>query len=130
MRSSLNSMLVMDKLEEASSALQQTPPSVEKAKTSLTDGIASIETRQKHIRIADRSEFGWTSVEKYVEDELADGEDDKKRIQRAEFRAGKMCKSTKGAKKIRKGPPLRVKGLRMLVLRLEECLLPVEPCLS
>ena len=42
MRSSSNSMLVMDKLEEASSALQQTPPAVEKAKTSLTDGIASI----------------------------------------------------------------------------------------
>ena len=42
-------------------------------------------------------------MEEYVEDELADGEDDKKRIQRAEFRAGKKRKSTKGAKN-KKGP--------------------------
>ena len=33
-----------------------------------------------------------------IEDELADGEDDEKRIQRADFRAGKKLKSVKGAK--------------------------------
>ena len=51
---------VMDKMEEATctSAQLQTTPVVEKAKISLTEGIASIKTRQKHIRIADRSEFG------------------------------------------------------------------------
>ena len=48
----------MDKMEEATSAQLQTTPVVEKAKISLTEGIASIKTRQKHIRIADRSEFG------------------------------------------------------------------------
>ena len=81
---------IMDKMEDATSALQQTPPAVEKAKTSLAEGMASIKARQKHniIRIADRSEFGWAAVEEYVEDELADGEDDEKRIQRADFRAG------------------------------------------
>ena len=89
---------VMDKMEDATSALQQTPPAVEKAKTSLAEGMASIKSRQKRIRIADRSEFGWAAVEEYVEDELADGEDDEKRIQRADFRAGKELKSAKGAK--------------------------------
>ena len=49
---------VIDKMEEATSAQLQTTPVVEKAKISLTEGIASIKTRQKHIRIADRSEFG------------------------------------------------------------------------
>ena len=89
---------IMDKMEDATSALQQTPPAVEKAKTSLAEGMASIKARQKHIRIADRSEFDWAAVEEYVEDELADGEDDEKRIQRADFRAGKKLKSAKGAK--------------------------------
>ena len=36
-------------------------------------------------------------MEEYVKDELADGEE-KKRIQRTEFRAGKKLKSVKGAK--------------------------------
>ena len=54
--------------------------------------MTSLKTRQKHIRIADRSEYGWAAVEGYVEDELADGEDDKKRIQRVAFRAGKLSR--------------------------------------
>ena len=75
MKSNSNSTLytVMDKMEEATAALQQTPPAVEKAKTSLEEGMISFKTRQKHIRIADRSEYGWAAVEEYVEDELADG---------------------------------------------------------
>ena len=47
---------IMDKMEDATSALQQTPPAVEKAKTSLAEGMASIKSRQKYTRIADRSE--------------------------------------------------------------------------
>ena len=39
------------------------------------------------IRIADRSEFGWVTVEEYEEDELADNSDDEKRLFRAEQRA-------------------------------------------
>lgn len=42
-------------------------------------------------------------MEEYVEDEFADGEDDEKRIQRADFRAGKKLKSAKGVKH-NKGP--------------------------
>ena len=84
----------MDKVEEVTAALQQTPPAVEKAKISLE----GIKTRHKPIRIVDRSEYGWAAVEEYVEGELADGEDDEKRIQRADFRAGKKLKSVKGAK--------------------------------
>ena len=54
--------------------------------------MTSLKTRQNHIRIADRSENGWAAVEEYVEDELADGEEDKKRIQRADFIKG--CEKT------------------------------------
>ena len=58
--------------------MQQTPSAVEKAKTSLEE------------------------VEEYVEDELADGEDDEKRIQRVDFRAGKSLSLSRELK-IRRG---------------------------
>ena len=93
---------VMDKREEAIAGLQQTPPAVEKAKT-RGRYMTSLKTRQKHIRIADRSEYGWAAVEECVKDELADGEE-KKRIQRTDFRAGKKLKSAKKAKN-KKGSP-------------------------
>ena len=38
-------------------------------------------TRQKHIKIADRSNFGWGTVAHYQEDPLASGPDDEKEIE-------------------------------------------------
>ena len=35
-----------------------------------------IYTRQKMIKLADKSEFGWATVQEYVSDELADAEAD------------------------------------------------------
>ena len=49
--------------------------------------MTSFKSRQQHTTIADKSEFGWPAVKEYVEDELADGEVDKKRIHRADYRA-------------------------------------------
>ena len=63
-------------------------------------------------------------MEKYIEDELADGEDDEKRIQRADFRAGKKLKSVKGAKNKKGSGPRSGKKPRhaiiYIVSRLEE----------
>ena len=42
-------------------------------------------SRQKAIRIADRSEYGWATVEEYEEDELAANSNDGKRLFRAEM---------------------------------------------
>ena len=84
--------------------------------------MAYLKTRQKHIRIADKSEYGWAAVEEYVEDELVDGEDDKKRIQRADFRAGKKLSLSRELK-IRKGLAFTISLARnpsMLMPRLEE----------
>ena len=54
---------VRDKLvDSVSSALSQTPPAVEKAKALIKEGEKLIEVRQKHIKIADRSEYGWATV--------------------------------------------------------------------
>ena len=60
--------------------------------------MTSLKIRQKHNRIADRLEYDWAAMEEYVEDELTNGEDDEKRIQRADFRAGKKLKYAKVAK--------------------------------
>ena len=76
---------------EAHSALDEQPVAVEKAKQLLEEGEKLINERQKHIKIVDRSDNGWATVE-YVEDELADNEDDK-RLLRADARAGKKLKS-------------------------------------
>ena len=63
---------VCDKLvDSVTSALDQTPPAIEKAKTLIKEGEKLIDVRQKHIKIADRSEYGWATVAEYEEDELS-----------------------------------------------------------
>ena len=86
---------VKDKIEAANRCLSAIPPAVEKAKEALQEGEQLITARQKLIRIADRSEFGWTTVTEYEEDELADGSGDEKRLYKAELRAGRKVKSMK-----------------------------------
>ena len=112
----------MDKMEEATAALQRTSLALEKAKTSLEEGMTSLKIRQKHIRIADRSEYGWAAVEEYVEDELADGEDDEKRIQRAGL--GKTLSLSRELKRLALSP---ARNLSMLVPMLEDCLPLIGP---
>ena len=92
------------KLTEARSALDETPPAVEKAKTAIEEGEKLISDRQKHIRIADRSENGWVTVEEYVDDELADNSDDEKRLLRADARASRKLKSAQKARFVTKKP--------------------------
>ena len=90
------------KVTDAATALCETPRAVEKTKTLLEEGEKLILDRQKHIRIADRSENGWATLDKYVEDELADGSDDEKRLSRADARAGKKLKAQKSGRGMRK----------------------------
>ena len=45
---------------------------IPKAKEELNKGISLINIRQKIIKLADKSEFGWATVQEYVSDELAD----------------------------------------------------------
>ena len=63
----------MDKLDYAEAALQKAPggTAVDKAKALIAEGNALLKFRQKLVRIADRSEYGWAAVEEYVDDELA-----------------------------------------------------------
>ena len=47
-----------------------------------------LQKRLKHIRIADKSEFGWDTVDNYMSDELASNSEDDKRLKKAETEAG------------------------------------------
>ena len=75
----------MDELEGESRPSQ----SVERAKAALEKGAKKIAERQKLIKLADRSDFGWSVVTEYTADELADNSEDEKRIEKAEKAAEK-----------------------------------------
>ena len=96
---------VRSKMSAAAGALSQAPPAVEKAQTLLEEGEKLINNRQKCIKIADRSEHGWATVEEYEEDELAENSDDEKRLFRAEARAGRRLKAAAAKSFKRKGQP-------------------------
>ena len=77
-----HSLQVLDKLDEASDALKQ--KSYEKVKVALESGTELVSKRVKAIKLADKSELGWATVNEYLSDELASDSDDEKRIYRAE----------------------------------------------
>ncbi len=80
---------VKARFDSVKAALHEIPPAVEKAKSAIDEGEKLITDRQKLIRIADRSEHGWATVEEYEYDELADNSDDEKKLFKAEARAGR-----------------------------------------
>ena len=46
----------------------------------IKDDMCLLEERQKMIRLADSSEYGWNIANKYEVDKLAEDSDDEKRI--------------------------------------------------
>ena len=76
---------VLDKFDEASDALKA--KSYDKVKAALDSGPEVVSKRIKVIKMADKSEFGWSTVNEFLSDELASNSDDEKRMYRAEGRA-------------------------------------------
>ena len=93
---------LLDSLDDVKSHLESN--AVEKAKASLAEGTSLISDRQKLILLVDKSDFGWKTVDEYVQHELADTEEDAKRIRRAEDRAEKAIKSA-ASKEVSKQSP-------------------------
>ena len=58
--------------------------SLKRVDSFLEEGMKSLEKRQKHIKVADRSDYGWATVEHYDSHPLADNSDDEKRLEKAE----------------------------------------------
>ena len=75
--------------------------SLEALKAQLQEGIQAIACRQKRIKVADRSDYGWAVVKAYDNDELASDSEDEKRLFKAEKTAEREIskrkrRSTKG----------------------------------
>ena len=58
----------------------------------LDEGPKSFATRQKYIKIADRSEYGWATVRHYQDDLLASDSEDEKNLGRAKKEAREDAK--------------------------------------
>ena len=84
--------------ELPSTSAEKVTDSLSKAKGSLKQGQALVATRQKHIKLADRSEFGWKLVKEYQTDDLAADSDDEKHFSKAEKAAEKKVTVAKRKK--------------------------------
>ena len=91
---------LQDSLEEVKSHLEVN--AIDKAKETLAEGMSFLAERQKLILLADKSDFGWKTVDEYVQHELAVDEEDGKKIRRVEERAEKAVKSTVARKAARR----------------------------
>ena len=83
-------------LDSAKSAAENLQ--LEKVKTSLEEGETLISERQKHILLADKSDYGWATVDEYKKHSLADDSDDEKRIFKAKSRARTFVNALKKKK--------------------------------
>eukprot|EP00731_Ephydatia_muelleri_P024214 Em0016g485a len=78
---------MLDHIQEAQECLKRNDEGYEKATQEMEAAEALLLNRQKMIKLADRSELGWSVVEEYKADELADNSEDEKKIVRAEKEA-------------------------------------------
>ena len=81
---------VTETMEDAIAALET--KDFERTKEALDRGMALLQERQKLILLADKSPFGWKTVLKYKHHDLADDEEEEKKIYRAESRAARAVK--------------------------------------
>jgi len=70
-----------DVLDEAKSSCSA--QNLDKVKESLEKGENFLAERQKHILLADKSDYGWMAIQEYKKNDLADDSDDEKKIIRA-----------------------------------------------
>lgn len=62
----------------------------------LNEGIELIDRRQKLILIADKSEYGWKTVGEYLDNELADNDQDAKKNEKGRKRSSeKTCRNAR-----------------------------------
>jgi len=83
------------RLEEATNSeysFLQVLSGLRQALLAVEEGMRLLKLRQKAIRLADRSEFGWSLVAEYDADELADDSNDERKIEKAAEQKASMAK--------------------------------------
>ena len=95
-----------DTLEEAQASCSM--QKLDKVKEFLDKGEKLLCERQKHILLADKSNFGWATVQEYKRNDLADDSDDEKKIFRAKARAKSQAKQNLTKNKYKSGGPRRI----------------------
>ena len=103
--------LVLDELTEAKDSLACAK--YEKAKEAIKEGVSLLEKRIKVIKLADRSEFGRSTVKEYLLDELVPNSEDEKRIFRSERRSELRSKQASNCRRDRDSSFLKVKSTRL-----------------
>ena len=83
---------VSDAIEEAKDACSSRQ--FDKVHASLEKGKKLLTERQKHILLADKSDFGWSLIREYKRNDLVEDSDDEKKIIRAEARARTQAKQS------------------------------------
>ena len=76
---------------------------LDNAKRAVDEGPRLISERQKLIKIADRSEYGWGVVAEYQADGLASGSDDERKLEKAELAAEKKVMKRKKSTRMSNG---------------------------
>ena len=90
---------VGDAIEEAKEACSS--QQLNKVHASLENGEKLLSERQKHILLANKSDFGWPLIREYKRNDLAEDSDDEKKIIRAEARAHIQAKQNSACNKTR-----------------------------
>ena len=76
---------------------------LDKTKEAIDKGRVLLTVRQKLIKLADKSPFGWKTVLEYKQHDLAADEEDEKKIYRAEVRAAREVKKFSSTRFKRQG---------------------------
>lgn len=87
---------IKEVVTEAKDAIQA--KKIEASIAKLDEGIHLIEQRQKLILLADKSEYGWKTVGEYVDNELAENDEDAKRMKKAEKEAERKLAAERASK--------------------------------
>ena len=107
---------IMGKFEESDAILSKIPAvgpaaSITEAREKLKEGTQLLASRQKHIKMADRSELDWAVVSEYETDALADDSDDERKIEKAEKAAERKMAAARKKKASPKLPAAKFQKL-------------------
>ena len=84
---------MLDSIDSASALLLE--GDLSRVNQELENVKTLLNKRNKAIRFADKSPAGWTAVEEYESDELADDSEDEKKLRSAERRAPSKLRARK-----------------------------------